>query len=407
MRMSSYKNNNDQFELDERVSTSSGRPRILYLITRAERGGAQAHVLNLALTLLSDFDVEIATGEEGFLTDEGRANKIPIHIVPHLQREIRPISDTRALIEVLRLFRQIQPDLIHAHTFKAGVIGRFAATRLGIPSIYTVHMWPFGRSEAPPMWRVFGPHFERLSAERCDRIITVARAGAEIAERYNIASPSKITSIHNGIDDCPERASFGGAEWPIVTMVARFTEPKHHEVLLRAFANIPPGPRLRLVGDGPMRGQAERLAKELHIRDRIAFMGDRSDVSTLLASSEVFVLASKSELFPISILEAMRAGLPVIASNVGGVSEAVVHAQTGFLVPSRSVPALTEALVRLTENTKLRVRMGRAARLRFERYFLSSYMANRTRSLYLEVLAERGCSKVEKRVEKAERTAVE
>ena len=391
--MSSYRNKFNESELDARVSDSSGRPRILYVITRAERGGAQAHVLNLALALLSDFEIEIATGEEGFLTDECRCRGIPIHIVPHLQREISLISDTRALIEILRLFRQIQPDLIHAHTFKSGIIGRFAASRLGIASIYTVHMWPFGTSEAPPMWRVFGPHLERLSAEWCDRIITVARAGAEIAELYSIAPQSKIVSIHNGIDDCHERASFGANEWPIVTMVARFREPKHHEVLLRAFANIPPGPRLRLVGDGPMRGEAERLARELAIMNRIEFMGDRSDISALLAGSEVFVLASKSELFPISILEAMRAGLPVIASDVGGVSEAVIHAETGFLVPSRSVSALTEALVRLTENTDLRVRMGRAARSRFERYFLSSSMAHRTRSLYLEVLAEHGTSK--------------
>jgi glycosyltransferase involved in cell wall biosynthesis len=91
----------------------------------------------------------------------------------------------------------------------------------------------------------------------------------------------------------------------------------------------------------------------------------------------------------------MRAGLPVIASDVGGVPEAVKHTETGFLVPSRSVSAMTEALVRLTENRDLRVRMGRAGRMRFERHFLSSYMANRTRSLYLGVLAEHGFSRVE------------
>jgi glycosyltransferase involved in cell wall biosynthesis len=391
--MSSYGNKNNHRGLDACEPFASRRLRILYLITRAERGGAQAHVLNLALALSPDFEVEVGTGEEGFLTEECRARNIPVHIVPHLQREIRPISDIRAMREVLTLFRRIQPDLVHAHTFKAGIIGRFAASQLGIPSVYTVHMWPFGRPEAPTMWRMFGPHFERASAMRCDRIITVARAGTEIAERYDIAPPSKISWIHNGIDDCDERASFG-TEPPMVTMVARFTEPKHHEVLLRAFAKLPPGPRLRLVGDGPMRGRAERLAKKLDITGRVTFMGDRSDIAALLADSEIFVLASKSELFPISILEAMRAGLPVIASDVGGVPEAVKHTETGFLVPSRSVSAMTEALVRLTENRDLRVRMGRAGRVRFEGHFLSSYMANRTRSLYLDVLAEHGFSRV-------------
>jgi glycosyltransferase involved in cell wall biosynthesis len=389
--MNSYRIDNNRRELD---ASNAKRPRVLYLITRAERGGAQAHVLNLLQALSPDFEVEVGTGEEGFLTEECRTRGIPVHILPHLQREIRPFSDTRATLEVLRLLRQIRPDLLHAHTFKAGIIGRFAANRLGIPSVYTVHMWPFGRSEAPPMWRVFGPHFERMSAKQCDRIITVADAGVEIAKRYRIAPAYKIASIHNGINDCDERASFGAAS-PIVTMVARFTEPKDHEVLLRAFAKLSAGPRLQFVGDGTMRGRAERLAKKLGMTDRISFLGDRSDIPALLAGSEIFVLASKSELFPISILEAMRAGLPVIASNVGGVPEAVTHAETGLLVPSQSVSAMTDALVRLTENRDLRVRMGRAGRLRFEKHFLASYMADRTRSLYLDVLAEHGVSRVE------------
>lgn len=389
--MTSLKNN--QIEHDVSASTSLRRPRLLYVITRAERGGAQAHVLSLATSSLGDFEVEIATGQEGFLADEARAMGIPVHIVPHLQREIRPVSDTRALIDILKLFRRIEPDLIHAHTFKAGIIGRFAASRLRIPCIYTVHMWPFGNSNVPAIWRAVGPHAERLSAEWCTRIITVANAGKEIGELYRIAPSSKMITIHNGIDDCHERASFGVSE-PIITMVARFREPKDHETLLRAFATIPSGSILRLVGDGPLRRQSQRLVRKLGLTNRIAFLGDRRDISTLLASSEVFVLASKSELFPISILEAMRAGLPVIASDVGGVSEAVIHGESGFLVPARSVSELREALIRLIENAELRARMGGAARLRFEKHFLTSKMADHTRSLYEEVLAEHGFSKI-------------
>jgi glycosyltransferase involved in cell wall biosynthesis len=119
---------------------------------------------------------------------------------------------------------------------------------------------------------------------------------------------------------------------PVITMVARFAPVKDHPTLLRAFANLHPGPCLRLVGDGPLRQDCERLAHELGIGDRVEFLGDRDDIPRLLASSDVFVLASKYEMLPLSVLEAMRAGLPVIASDVGGMRETIV--KRAFLYPA-------------------------------------------------------------------------
>jgi glycosyltransferase involved in cell wall biosynthesis len=175
-------------------------------------------------------------------------------------------------------------------------------------------------------------------------------------------------------------------------MVARFIEGKDHDLLLRAFATIPKGPRLRLVGDGPTRASAESLARELGIQEQVDFLGNRDDVASLLATSDVFVLASRSEMLPISILEAMRAGLPVIASDVGGVAEAVAHNENGILVPSGSVSALAQALTDLTSDYALRLRMGQAGRQRFTDQFLSSSMKEHTRSIYWDVLLNFGTS---------------
>ena len=371
------------------IISTSPRPRVLYLVTRGERGGAQAHVLHLATTMKSHFEVVVATGERGFLVDECISRGIPVHIVHNLQRDINFLSDTLSFLQIVWLLRKVRPDIVHAHTFKAGLIGRFAAARLGIPSIYTVHMWPFELSDSPSSWRLFGPPIERLSATWCDRIIAVSSTGAEIGERHGIGQRQKITWIHNGIPDCEERASVDSTGPPVITMVARFTEPKYQELLLRAFAKIPAGPILRLVGDGPKRAEAERLAKDLGIADRTVFMGSRSDIPELLASSQIFVLASRSELFPISILEAMRAGLPIVASNVGGVPEAVINNHSGLLVPTESVNAMAQAIEKLLSDRELRIRLGRAARLRFEEHFSSTRMAIRTRSIYFDVLRQR------------------
>ena len=365
---------------------NSGKPRILYVVTRAERGGAQTHVLDLACSMQRDFEVSVATGEEGFLTEACRERAIPVHVLPHLQREVRPLADARAFREIWQLIRKLRPDLLHLHTFKAGFLARLAGRILGIPSVYTIHAWLYGTAAVSRLSSALSGPCERLAAYWCERIITVSRAGARVVRGHRIGSPSKLVTIHNGLPDCPEQAQLSPTEKPVVTMVARFIEGKDHELLLRAFAQVPKGPQLRLVGDGPTRASAESLARELGIQDQVDFLGNRDDVASLLATSDVFVLASQSEMLPISILEAMRAGLPVIASDVGGVAEAVANNENGFLVPSGSVSALAQALTDLTNDYALRLRMGRAGRQRFTDQFLSSSMQERTRSIYRDVL---------------------
>jgi glycosyltransferase involved in cell wall biosynthesis len=364
------------------------RPRLLYLVTRAERGGAQAHVLDLAMGMSERFEVVVGTGEEGFLTDACRELRIPVHVVPDLNREIKPVTDLLSLRVLMQLMRRTRPDIVHAHTFKAGFLGRFAAKHLQIASIYTVHMWPFGRS-VPLSWRLTAPACERLAANWCDRVITVSEVGTKLAAEHRICDLSKVISIRNGIPDHPARARLDHDADVRCVMVARFTDFKDHPLLLRAFAQVPGKARLVLVGDGSTLPAATELTAKLGMRDRVEFLGVRSDVPELLAETDVFVLASKQETLPISILEAMRAGLPVIASDVGGVSEEVIDGETGLLVTPGSVEELQAALSKLFSNRTLRKAMGRAGRRRFEKMFLADMMINKTAALYSEVLEER------------------
>jgi glycosyltransferase involved in cell wall biosynthesis len=363
------------------------RPRLLYMITRAERGGAQAHVLEVAEGMRNDFEVHVATGEEGYLTQACRDASIPVHIIPHLRREVNPFFDVPAWFETLHLVRKIRPDLIHAHTWKSGFIGRSVAAVHGTPSIYTVHMWPFGPA-LPLTWQIIGPRIERLAARWSRRLITVSESAAEIGRQYRIAPASRIIAIENGIKDCAVRAELHSRTVPVIAMVARFTSLKDHDTLLRAFAKLDSPAKLMLVGDGATRGAAEKLARELGIQQKVEFTGERSDIETLLREVDIFVLASKNELLPISIIEAMRAGLPVIASRLGGIPRLTVDGATGLLVESCSVTELQQALSRLVNDRELRIQFGRSGRLRYEQKFTSREMCAQTLSVYQDVLAE-------------------
>jgi glycosyltransferase involved in cell wall biosynthesis len=221
-------------------------------------------------------------------------------------------------------------------------------------------------------------------------LITVSEEGARVTLSQRVAAPDKVVTIHNGIPDCSERADLHATNSPVITMVARFSPVKDHGLLLRAFTSLHPSTRLRLVGDGPLRQSCERLARELGIYNRVEFLGNRDDVPTILAGSDVFVLASTFEMLPISVLEAMRAGLPIVATDVGGVSEAVVHGETGLLVPAGSATALAEALGQLAADRDLRLFLGRAGRRRFTEQFLYAQQEARTRSVYLDVLIASG-----------------
>jgi glycosyltransferase involved in cell wall biosynthesis len=336
----------------------------------------------------SKFELHLATGEEGFLTQACRENGIAVHVIRHLEREIRPLNDMKAVHELRRLMRRIEPDLVHAHTFKAGFLGRFVANQLNIPAIYTSHMWPFGNA-VPLTWRLVAPVCERLAAHWCDRIISVSALAAENAARFGIGRRSQVVPILNGIFDHPKRARLDHDKPLTCTMVARFTHFKDHELLLRAFVRLPGEVSLRLAGDGETFTAAQKLADDLGIRDRVEFAGSRGDIPEILAQTDVFVLASRTETLPISILEAMRAGLPVIASDVGGVSEEVIDGETGILVTQGSVDEMTAALTKLLADKAMRMAMGQAGRRRFERFFQASEMIERTRAVYTEVLISR------------------
>ncbi|RTI04092.1 glycosyltransferase family 1 protein [Thermus scotoductus] len=361
--------------------------RLLYLITRAEPGGAQVHLLELLRGFKDRAELHLGVGEDrdGFLIEEARALGVQVHILKHLLHPIRPHEDLLGLFEVASLLKRVNPHLLHAHSSKAGFLGRVAARDLGIRSLFTAHGWAF--TEGVSVGRkALAVTLEALAGRLGDGIIAVSEWDRNLALRYRVAAPNRIFTVWNGVPDTSHRAD-PAREPPRIAMVARFAPQKDHALLLTALASLRELPwTLDLVGDGPLLPEVQALAKRLGLAERVRFWGRRLDVDRLLAEVQVFVLTSNWEGLPLVVLEAMRAGLPVVATDVGGVGEAVVEGKTGFLVGRKDEAGLRERLCLLLENPALRASMGEAGRRRYEEAFTLERMFLETWRVYEEVL---------------------
>ena len=363
-------------------------PRILYLITRANLGGAQTNVLDLIEGLCARYDVRLATGEEDVLTARVRALGLPVYLLPRLVRRINPLDDLLAVRECVALIRRMQPDLIHAHSSKAGIVARVAGWLTGVPVVFTAHGWGFSPG-APPLRRGIAWAAEWAMAPLSARIICVSESDRRLALRARVGAARTLTVIRYGIGTEGPMAD-PATQPPRFIMVARFNEQKDQESLLRAFARLTPaeagGARIDFVGSGPALERCRTLATTLGIADRVAFLGDRRDVPDLLARVHGFVLSTHYEGLPISILEAMRAGLPVVATAVSGIPEEVDDGETGLLVPRGDMVALAAALHTLIHAPGLRRQLGGAGQRAFRATFTLERMLAQSEAVYRDVL---------------------
>jgi glycosyltransferase involved in cell wall biosynthesis len=365
--------------------------RIAYIITRSDDlGGAQIHVRDLASALQqSGHDVVVLAGGGGVLARQLEDRGVTVVTLQHMARSIRPAQDLRALRELTRHLKRIRPDIISTHSSKAGILGRVAGRRLGIPTITTAHGWLFdlplkGRRQQL-VWRI-----EKGMAPLARRIVTVCESDRQLAIDSGVSNPNRLVTIHNAMPDVEsDLRADPAAVPPRLLMVARFAAQKDHATLFRALANLTDLEwTLDLVGSGPLEASVRTLAGSLGLSERVRFLGMREDVPELIAGSQLYLLISHWEGFPRSILEALRGGLPVIASDVGGVREAVIDGDTGFVVPENDDVLLADRLKQLIEDADLRATMGRAARDHYEAHFTFDRLVRETLETYDTVLAQ-------------------
>ena len=390
-------------------------PHVMVVITRGEAGGAQSHVRDLCQALQHRVKFTVVIGgpiEESVLGRELTALDIAVCPMPDMVESLNPLKLWPAVQQLTELIHTHKPDLVHGHSAIGGLVSRVAAHRAHVPAVYTVHGFGF-KPEVPLMRRTASALAEHMMARWTTQMICVSKYERELALNLAIDS-NRVHVIPNGIARLPakapavaadvdgEHSSTGSANGDAAAnlpqasatlrliMVARMKQPKRHDLLLQALAKVRNtlGFELpvTLAGDGPLSTELRAQAKELNLKN-IAWAGDVSQVSELLAQHEVFVLLSDHEGMPITVLEAMRAGLCVLASNLPGIREQINTYQDGVLT-ANTPEAVAEKLLQLLRDPHLRKRLGRAAQQTFESAFAAEPMAERVLQVYRQCMQE-------------------
>jgi len=379
------------------------RVKVLLVITRMSLGGAPRHVLSLALGLNRDrYEVWIAAGPEdkgeGSLIEEAESSGVQLVLIPGLKRDLSPSNDLKAFFGIYRLMLSERFHIVHTHTSKAGVLGRLAGRLAGVPaSVHTFHGNIFEGFFGPVASSLF-LLLERAMAKFTDRFVAISRRNLSYFVRRGIAPWEKFRLIYNGVDlerfrpvdKGAARRALGLSQGPVVGTVAALVPVKGLEYLLEAAHIVRsevPEVVLTIAGGGALEGTLRRRAKDLGVEVR--FLGPREDVSLVLSALDVFVLPSLSEGMGLSLMEAMAAGLPVVATEVGGVPELVVDGETGVLVPPGDPDALAGAILDCIGDREKAVEMGRRGKERVCALFSLPRMIQEHEALYEELLEEK------------------
>jgi glycosyltransferase involved in cell wall biosynthesis len=381
------------------------RIKVLFLIDSLGPGGAERLMIDL-LPALRDLgvDSEVIAIQERHgnpVADDLRAVGVDVSTIG-----IERLRERGALARVTAAIERANPDILHTQLEFADILGSVAASRLGIPSISTIHTL-----DRPPRWTKEAAR-SRLTAwtlrRRTSRVIAVSESARNHVLRKAGLPKRHTAAIHNGIDLAPfvavgaedrlrTRSELGiGSDDPVIITVAVLRQPKGIADMLAAMPTLLEShPRLTylVVGGGTDRSRLDGLVSELGVTQSVHFAGRRSDIPNMLAASDLFVLPSLTEALPTVLIEAMAVGVPVVATQVGGVPEIVDNGTTGLLVPpSSSPPALAEAVGRLLDSPRQRRAMGLAGRRKALDRFSIERQASRLTAEYRVLLSREGTS---------------
>ncbi len=341
--------------------------RVVQIITQLALGGAQRLALELARRMPDGGEGHLWAGPGGELEAEAAADpRVRFRTVPSLGREIEVLSDAAALRELVALMREVRPDIVHTHSSKAGILGRQAALLAGVRNtVHTVHGWSFHPGLSATMQGLYIA-LERAAAAQTGILHCVCQADVDKGLAAGVGEEGRYRVVHGGIDPTPYAVTPRKTTGPPTVVTLSCLKPQKGledwlEVAARVRAKVPDA-RFVIAGEGELRGELEERRRSLGLEGAVEMPGWVRDVPALLASADAFLLTSRWEGFPLAVLEAMAACLPVVATAVDGTPEAVEEGLTGFLAAPGDVEAMAERVVRLLGDEELRGTMGARGR---------------------------------------------
>ncbi|MDX2161514.1 MAG: glycosyltransferase family 4 protein [bacterium] len=383
--------------------------RIVRVIARLNIGGPAIHVTLLTEKLTTPaYESVLLSGsvgaDEGDMAYYAAQHGVTPRILPELGRELNPVRDLITVYKVYRLLRELKPDIVHTHTAKAGFVGRIAAKLAGVPVIvHTFHGHTFRGYFNPLLTRVF-ILIERFTARLSDTVITLTEGlRRELADEFRIARRSRITVLPLGLDlerfariprhEGNFRAQHGiPADAPLIGVVGRLVPVKNHALFLNAAARIRqamPAARFMLVGDGELRSALEAQIAALGLADAVVITGWIEDVAPIYSDLDLLVISSVNEGTPVTVIEGLAAGLPVVATAVGGLPDLLDQGQFGVLVPSEHVEALADAILKAVRQPPKAAAIAAAQAAMVDRYGIDRLVTDMD-SLYRGLLAKKG-----------------
>jgi glycosyltransferase involved in cell wall biosynthesis len=357
---------------------------VVHIITKLELGGAQQNTLFTVSHLDREvYQPVLISGTEGILVEEAKQlSGVNVHFVSDLVREINPLKDFRALVKIRRILKQIREGaksskvIVHTHSSKAGVLGRWAACLAGLRLIvHSVHGFSFNDYQ-PVLVRSFYILLERITALITTAFVTVSEADRGEGIRRRIFTKANVSLIRSGIDikrfdDLPSdrislRRNLGiDQHAPVIALIACFKPQKAPLDFVRVAKMVldeRSDALFYLVGDGRLRFQIEQLIEELNIRDKVILLGWRRDIPEIMHSIDLLVLTSLWEGLPRVLPQAMASGVPVVATNVNGAPEAIRNGLNGYLLPPGDRAGMAKKIIYLINNPEEARKMGRKGR---------------------------------------------
>jgi len=382
------------------------RTNLLFIVTKLELGGAQKQLLSLIQCLKEtrEFNIFLFTSKEGLLLKDAlKIESLTLRKSSCLVRAINPFKDLMAVFEIYRFIKKNNIKIVHTHSSKAGILGRFAAKLAGAKCvIHTVHGWPF-HGYQPWFCRGLYLHLEKQSARFTDKIVVVSQADQEMGLRHSVGKGNQYQLIRYGIDpsffekqvaERKLRAEFAiSAEDLLVTNISCFKPQKSPLDFIRV-ANMVlktlPEVKFLLIGDGKLRLGIEKLIGKLNLEGKIILAGWRRDIPEILSETDVLVLTSLWEGLPISVLEALASGCPVVTTDTGGIRDVIQDGKNGFLVQPKEIAKMAEKLTLLLQNDALRKSMSAFSRKSLQDGFYFRDSCKHYQQLYKNFILSKG-----------------